>query len=262
MKVGIYYFSATGNSLAVARDLAREIPGAEVLPVTAALKPDYRQDYDCLGIVFPVYMFGLPLIVTEFLRKIQPKRDAYVFAVANYGGLPGRALNMARGMLRKRGIILSGGFGVTMPGNYTPLYGAISEKRQKAMFEQEAARVREIASLIREKSPAFSEEGPFLMNYLLYLLLYRAGSSRIPSSDTRFRVTEKCVKCGICQRVCPVRNIELREGKPAWLHHCQHCMACLQWCPTEAIQYTKATEGRKRYHHPLVSAEDIMVQGL
>jgi len=261
MKTGIYYFSATGNSLIVARDLARELGGAEIVPMTKALEAGSSQDYDCLGIVFPVYMFGLPLIVAEFLGKIQPKKDAYIFAVANYGGLPGRALTMVKKILKERGIVLSAGFGVTMPGNYTPLYGAISEERQKKMFEAEAVKIKRIASAIRERKPAFSEEGPFLINFLLYTLLYRLGSSRIPSSDKRFLATDKCIKCFICQRVCPVRNIELREGKPVWLHHCQHCMACLQWCPVEAIEYGKSTPGRKRYHHPQISANDIMAQG-
>jgi MinD superfamily P-loop ATPase len=34
-------------------------------------------------------------------------------------------------------------------------------------------------------------------------------------------------------------------------------MACLQWCPVEAIQYGKKTIGRKRYHHPSIAVADM-----
>jgi hypothetical protein len=37
-------------------------------------------------------------------------------------------------------------------------------------------------------------------------------------------------------------------------------MACLQWCPAEAIQYGKATKARKRYHHPQAKAKDFMLR--
>jgi MinD superfamily P-loop ATPase len=58
--------------------------------------------------------------------------------------------------------------------------------------------------------------------------------------------------------VCQVENIEMKDGKPTWLHHCEQCLACLQWCPQEAIQVGRKTEGRKRYHHPEITASDLM----
>ena len=147
-----------------------------------------------------------------------------------------------------------------MPGNYTPLYEAISKERQEKMFEQEKARVKDIAVYVRERKKGIIEEKPVVVNFLLHKLLYKGGSRTIPRSDRDFWATDACTECGICKKVCFVENIELRNGKPAWLHHCQHCMACLQWCPAEAIQYKKNTQGRKRYHHPGVSAQDIMLQ--
>jgi len=260
MKTIVYYFSATGNSLVVAKDLATELGNTELVPITKALEPGQVDSYDMVGIVFPVYMFGLPLIVAEFLRTLKTRNNVYVFAIATFGGLPGRPLTMIRGILRKRKIRLAAGFSVLMPGNYTPLYGAIDIQRQTKMFEREKSRVREIALYLRQQKRGIIEEKPFLINFLLCKLLYHLGSLTIPNSDKGFWITEACIKCGLCQKVCPVTNIAIRNGHPDWLHHCQHCMACLQWCPTEAIQYGKKTTGRKRYHHPDVSAEDIAQQ--
>ena len=58
--------------------------------------------------------------------------------------------------------------------------------------------------------------------------------------------------------VCPCGNIDLAAGKPAWLHHCEQCMACIQWCPQEAIQFGKKTAGYGRYHHPEVKLPEIV----
>ncbi|MFH0858317.1 MAG: EFR1 family ferrodoxin [Candidatus Omnitrophota bacterium] len=260
MKAIIYYFSATGNSLKVARDLAQELNGAVVYPVTKALKENQDESYNALGIVFPVYMFGLPLIIVDFLKYIKVRPGAYFFSVATLGGLPGRAHSLAKKILCKRDIKLAAGFSVLMPGNYTPLYGAIPNEQQEKMFTNEKNKIKNIAEYVRLQKRVTIEEKPFLINLLLYKLLYWAGSRTIPDSDKGFWINDACTKCGLCEKVCPVANIRLKEGRPEWLHNCQHCMACLQWCPVEAVQYKKSTHRKKRYHHPLITAQDITEQ--
>lgn len=260
MNTIIYYFSATGNSLVVARDLAAELGDAKLMPITKALKAGAGEMPEVVGIVFPVYMFGVPLIVADFLKIVKVKQGAYVFSLATLGGLPGRAHSQAQEILRKRGIELAAGFSVLMPGNYTPLYEAKPKDAQQKMFKKEKTKIKEIARFVRERKKAMMEQKPFLPNFLLYKLLYKGGSKQIPLSGKDFWFTAACTKCGLCARICPVLNIEMRDGKPVWLDHCQHCMACLQWCPVEAIQYKKSTLGRKRYHHPEVSEQDIMAE--
>ena len=260
MKTIIYYFSATGNSLVVAKDLAAELGNAAVAAITKTLPSGKMAGYDAVGLVFPVYMFGLPLVVAKFLSLLGVDKDAYVFTVATYGGLPGLPHTMAREILNKQGISLAAGYSVLMPGNYTPMYGAIGQEKQTKMYAAEKLRVKEIAGLVRAKTKNIVEEKPMLPNFLLHHLLYRGGSKMIPNADRDFWVTDACVRCGTCAKVCPVAYIEMRQKLPVWLHHCEHCMACLQWCPAGAIEYKKSTAGRKRYHHPDVKAQDIMAQ--
>jgi len=76
--------------------------------------------------------------------------------------------------------------------------------------------------------------------------------------DKKFFADGRCDSCGICAKVCPVDNIKMLKGKPSWNHKCQQCMACLHWCPKEAIQYGKMTRGRRRYHHPLIKLNEII----
>ena len=85
MKTKLFFFSGTGNSLKMARDLAAELGDAEVVPIPEALKKLGSIDADRIGIVFPVYMWGLPLIVAEFCRRLLAPSSAYIFGVATCG---------------------------------------------------------------------------------------------------------------------------------------------------------------------------------
>ncbi|TFG01452.1 MAG: hypothetical protein EU539_14035 [Promethearchaeota archaeon] len=83
---------------------------------------------------------------------------------------------------------------------------------------------------------------------------------RVNFTDKNFYADENCDSCGICKKVCPVNNIKIVAGKPRWHNQCQQCLACLHFCPQEAIQYGKNTLGRRRYHHPEISFFDMIYQ--
>ena len=65
---------------------------------------------------------------------------------------------------------------------------------------------------------------------------------------TAFQTDDTCIGCGQCVKNCPMNNIALENGKPIWGNQCTHCMACICYCPTEAIEYGKKSIGKPRYH--------------
>ena len=257
MKTEIYYFTGTGNSLVVARDIAGQIEGELIAISSVIAKETIQTDAKGIGIVFPVYMWGIPLIVKRFVKKISNLQDQYIFAIATYGGMPGATINMLGKVIAKCGGKLAAGFTVHMPGNYTPMYGAIAEEKQQRMFGDWHQKANTIAEYIRSNRQGVKENGNMLTN-IFSSIIYQLAAPHIPKTDKRFRADEKCSRCGICQKVCPVNNIEMIDCKPAWKGHCEQCLACLQWCPEQAIQYGKNTTGRKRYHHPEVKISDLI----
>lgn len=259
MSTTLYYFTGTGNCLYAARKLAAELGGAEIVNIVRLDAKPVDTAAGRIGIIYPVYMFGMPLIVSRFLKKLSSLKGRYIFAVATYGGMPADSLGQTAAELRLQGQTLSAGFGLRMPGNYTPLYGALPAEKQKKLFLRAEQRIREIAAAVREKRQCRIERGNFFVNLLFSGLIYRLGSPRIPDMDNGFWTDMKCTGCGVCVKVCPVKNIVLADGKPKWLHRCEQCMACLQWCPETAVQYGTRTIKRRRYHNPGVKVQDMII---
>jgi ferredoxin len=257
MKTTIFYFSGTGNCLKIARDLAAQLKDAEVVSVAKAVKGEIDISADRIGLVFPVYAFNPPLIVLDFIRKLQAPFDKYIFAITTYAGAQGCALWQVARHLKQKGLNLSAGFGILMPSNYTPFGGAIPLEKQEELFAAAFKRTGEIADIVRQGRP-HKMEGSNPLWYLVGRALYPPMLKMTRSEDKHFRSDEKCNNCGICEKVCPVNNIAMAEKKPVWLHKCEQCFACLQWCPQEAIQCGKNTAGRKRYHNPAVSLKDFL----
>jgi ferredoxin len=258
MKTEIYYFTGTGNSLVVARDIAGQIEGELIAIPSVIDQSTIQTDAQVIGIVFPVYIWGMPLIVKKFVKKLGNLQGRYIFAIATYGGMPGATINMLEKVIEKCDGKLAAGFTVCMPGNYTPMYGAIDEEKQQQMFGDWQKKLLTIAEYIKANRQGAKENGKMFANFIFSSIIYKLAAPHIPKMDKQFRSDEKCSQCGICQKVCPVNNIELINGKPTWKGHCEQCLACLQWCPETAIQYGKNTTGRKRYHHPEVKILEMI----
>ncbi len=73
-----------------------------------------------------------------------------------------------------------------------------------------------------------------------------------------FSVSDKCISCGQCVKLCPRQNIKMENGKPRFGTNCAQCLGCLQYCPKNAISIGRITDRREHYHNPKVKAEDLM----
>jgi ferredoxin len=144
-----------------------------------------------------------------------------------------------------------------MPSNYIPWGGAAAVETQQRLFSSASIKIREIAGAVAGKETRPVEKGPLWQNLVLSGLAYRLSIPKIPKLDKNFWVDEKCNGCAICTAICPSGNIIIEGKKPVWQGNCEQCLACIQWCPAEAIQYGKKTPGYARYRHPQVSLADM-----
>jgi Pyruvate/2-oxoacid:ferredoxin oxidoreductase delta subunit len=259
MKTSLYVYTGTGNSLWIARQLALELKDVaiEFMP---SLSGNSEVEADRVGIIFPVHIWGLPHRVLQFVNHLQVKPETYFFALAVNAGQVAATLLQMKKIISKRGLSLALGYSIVMPTNYIPWGGPGPIEAQQRLFIEAHEKVIATARSILRGERNEVDRGPFWQN-ILFSWFYKMSFRQVPKMDKNFWVDDKCNSCGICSKVCPANNIEMVNEKPAWLHRCEQCFACLQWCPQEAIQHgKKKTPKYQRYHHPEVTLKDMLEQ--
>jgi formate hydrogenlyase subunit 6/NADH:ubiquinone oxidoreductase subunit I len=258
MKTRLYVYTGTGNSLWVARQLAAELKKAtiEFMPCP---KKAFRVQADVVGIIFPVHIWGLPGRVIQFVNHLKVKPGTFLFAVAVNAGQPAATLLQLQRLMASRGLSLSLGYSIVLPSNYIPWGGPGPMDAQQKRFREAREKMKAITDAVMRQERHKVDRGPLLQN-IPFSLLYRMSFRQVRKMDKKFWADEKCNSCEICSRVCPAGNIEMTKGKPTWQHRCEQCLACLQWCPQEAIQYGEKTARYQRYHHPEVILKDMLEQ--
>lgn len=255
----IFYFSGTGNSLQVAKSLTEQLKETHLQPMASLVhEQEIQVDAECIGFVFPVYMLGIPMIVAEFIKKIKLNPSTYVFTVVTCGGLPGMAFKQIDQLLKPQSTHIHSAFVVKMPGNNIRRYEAKSDEDQVKLFQQAAIDVQNMSTLIQKRQAVKIENSHPLITNLLAPVLYKKLQNQSETLPD-FQVTPQCIGCGLCQKVCPVKNIQMIENRPKWGNNCQQCMACIQHCPKEAIEYGKKTVGRKRYKNPNINVVELIL---
>jgi ferredoxin len=256
LKTILFYFSGTGNSLAVAKQLRAGLNDAGIVSIMDKTALTAASQADRVGIVFPVCIWGVSPAVVRFLKAFSIPGSAYVFAVATCGGEGCSTIKQVGRILRKRGRKLDAGFEVPMVNNYVP-FGIPSEEKQKKALSKAKELVSGIIKTVENRDRA-THRGWVGLNWLLSGVVYTLCARWFSVMDKSFKVDDTCNGCEICRKVCPASNIEMQNKKPVWLHHCDQCWACLHWCPHHAIQMGKSTINKRRYRHPDVSIAELI----
>ena len=229
MTAEIYYFSGTGNSLVVARDIAQKTSGQLISMQSVVDKESIEPSAEVVGIVFPVYYAtndcGIPLIVGRFVGKLQRISSKYIFAVCTCGDMPGTTIENLRKAIHSRGGELAAGFTMKMANK------TLQREKQQKMSVNQKKKLEAIGEFVAaRKKGKFETRGTLrkiVLSPLLFILIKPAFSRRyrklsnssshlpfpklIPVADQSFQTNEKCNGCGTCSRVCPVNNIKIIE---------------------------------------------------
>ncbi|MCL2397320.1 MAG: EFR1 family ferrodoxin [Defluviitaleaceae bacterium] len=244
----IYWFSGTGNSLYAAKRLSAELGSLPLTQITDQSPTGHIGGKGAMvGFVFPSYYCNMPRAVRTFVERLDIAPDTYTFAIITMGGPGQGSVAAIKKALAARGLKLHYGRGIPMPANNVLLYNPADPAKGDKMLEKTNQRLAGFAADIAA--------GRQLVKSLPIIL--NGNYKNVKTLDVPFGAGDSCTSCGLCQRICPVNNIQIVEGKPRWLGHCELCVACISWCPAKAINYGGKTQARRRYRHPEITAEDL-----
>lgn len=244
----IFYFTGTGNSKYIASKIANET-GDELISITENIKTGAARSFSVgkdVVFVLPTYAWRIPRVVKNWIIETDFAGAERAWFVMSCGGEIGNAPEYNRRLCADKGWAYMGTVPIIMPDNYIIMFNAPDTPEAKKIIKKAEPSVLKAAETIKS-GKSFEEPRKRLydrfMSSAINSLFYRFHVKTKP-----FRVLDSCNSCGKCARICPLNNIRIKEGRPEWKDKCTHCMACISYCPTAAIEYGKKTVGKKRYH--------------
>jgi ferredoxin len=258
----IYCFSGTGNSLWLAKNAAAGLGDTEVVSITALQSsPNVSAEYEQIGFVFPTCFLHPPKVVKEIGATLSFAPHHKVFLIATCGGGNGFTLSDFRKLIQPKLKTRVQEFSIPLPGNHLVGFGAWSDDRQQKLFDNASKLLSKAVRDIQADTPTkIKRDLPLgLMTWMSRTFNGRLGVKDIFSTVAEYYTTDACVHCGKCEQLCPVSNIKITDGKVTFGDNCQQCMACIQWCPQRAIAHPNVPADRKRYHHPDITIEDMIL---
>ena len=231
----LVYFTGTGGTARVADAFERSFVKRLITVQRTELKGMAAPVAfgDLLVLLFPVYAFNAPKPIAEWLKKIQPGEGHPVVVISVSGGgeiSPNTACRMATiRHLEKKGYDVVFEKMMVMPSNFLIGYD-----------ESLSAMILHATPVIVDKVVGELTEGKRLRTEPYGIDRFASKLGRLERLGGRIfgqglKVTDKCVDCGWCEKMCPRDNIKIIDGKHTFGNECVICLRCVYGCPQRAI---------------------------
>ncbi|MEE4195955.1 MAG: EFR1 family ferrodoxin [Anaerolineae bacterium] len=261
--VPIFYFSGTGNTWWVAKELADALNNwgfdskifsiEQINPDTVAYLVNTAE---VVGLGYPIYGSDAPETMKDFIRALPPvKTPKPMMIYVTQLEWSGDGAYFMHKEIEQKGYTIKWAVHFNMPNNIAVdifPFNLLNSSCEYVEFAEKlidsAAKVQDLAKKIKENkkwimgnhplawAAAWVQRGPF--RWVMGLI-----------RDRLFSVNQKkCIQCSRCENICPVDNVRLNvAGFPEWSDHCILCMRCFNYCPMAAINVFGKPFNRKRF---------------
>lgn len=235
--VGIY-FSGTGNTQHCVEEFVKQFNYADIAisiedpGVCHAIDRD-----DMLVFGYPVYFSNAPKIVQDFINdnhaRFQGKK---IFIIATIGLFSGDGTGCTARLFKKYGATVVGGLHLKMPdciGDEKLLKKSDEEKVE--IINEANRKIAEAVKQIKAEKPP--QDGISFFCHLAGLFGQRLWFYRqtVTYKKKPHVNGEKCIGCGRCAELCPMKNIKIEKNRAVSHHRCTMCYRCFSHCPTQAL---------------------------
>lgn len=246
----VLYFSATGNTEFIAKEIAKRIDDECVNLLERIKNQDLSQIHSEKPFVIcaPVYVCEIPRFMAKYLKKLPLSGSKDVYFILTSGGYCGPSGKLLKKIFKSKKMICHGHAEFKMPRNYvaSEAYPMLKKDEAEERILNSYERIEQVAKDILAKNKLTARH-VFLFETIITVPFNPIWCKyKLTAKD--FYVEESCVGCGKCEKLCPLNNIKIIDKKPVWSDQCTHCMACIGNCPVNAIQYGDITKEKETYN--------------
>ncbi len=248
----IFVFSGTGNCLDIARNIAEGIGGADIVRIRKGMHIPNLIDAKKVGFVFPCYGGGAAEDVFKCAKRVKIKPGTYTFGIVSCSAYAGTGLAKLNKIipLKYWGKITHQCSCIWLfPHKLMMPMMTIGEAQARSKDLAEAMAKDITQEVVKNRKPPMN-----IFNVFENMMWPVIAKKKIAA----FEVSDKCVACGQCAKICPRGNIRIEDNKAVIGSDCSQCLGCLQYCPESAISIGAITDKREHYHNPSVKAADLM----
>lgn len=235
--IGVY-FSGTGNTkYCVEKFITQMNEKVMVYSIENVETISKIKEHSTIVLGYPIYYSNLPKIVRDFIvNNSDLWKNKKVFIIATMGLFSGDGTGLSARLLRKYGAKVIGGLHLKMPdciGDDKKLKKSISENRK--IIKEAEKKINLATTKIKQNIPV--REGLGFMSHLAGLFGQRLYFYNKTANYTdKLKINQqRCIGCGKCISLCPMKNLVLKEGCAESTGHCTMCYRCISNCPQKAI---------------------------
>lgn len=238
--VDIYFFTGTGNTFLATSKIAKILENNNcIVNIFDIAKIDVKSINlsHTIGIGFPIACWNTFPIVKTFINNL-PIVDGTtkIFIFTTMGDSSLNAASNFGHVLKNKGYKIIGVHGFLMPNNFIAVQKETKniKKREMAYKKIEVF----VKSLIEENAKPIKTNLLFKFCFAITNFITDIWKSKLFQKIVKFKTQEnKCIKCGLCAKICPAKNIGLEGIYPTFkAQNCQICMRCISYCPQKAIK--------------------------
>ncbi|MCL2086282.1 MAG: EFR1 family ferrodoxin [Oscillospiraceae bacterium] len=234
------YFSGTGNTRhAVERFVSEVDSTAKSLSIEDGGILDELEKNEMFVFGFPVYYSNIPKIAKDFIIENKASfKGKKVFIIATKGLFNAFGVGYARRIFADCGAEFIGSSQFNMPDNIRDLKimeVAFDYSKDGKILEKTDKKIAKAADKFKASKRQKSGLNPlnYIIGFFLKILWF------YPNTDSYITApkvdTEKCNSCGLCVKLCPMKNLTIADEKAVSGDKCTVCYRCFGNCPTQAL---------------------------
>lgn len=235
--IGVY-FTGTGNSrYAIEVFLQEYNSNCKAISIEDYNVAEKIKEHTEIIFSYPVQYSTVPKILRDFIEENKALwSNKKIFIIATMGLFSGDGSGVLGRLLQEYGAEIIGGLHLKMPDSIADerVLKRPLEKNIDIVKEAEK-KIKNAVYKLKQGTPTQEGIGTFcrIAGFLGQRFIF--GYKTKSYTDKLKIDTRKCVQCGKCVKICPMKNIKIDNGTICSGNQCTMCYRCVNYCPKQAI---------------------------